>query len=144
VPEEIARLRESGVTIFSPEDGQRLGLPGMINQVIEQADVDLWQIGAADAGAVMAGDRAALARALTGAELNRIPETDQRKYAEAAGQRAVPVLGITGTGGSGKSSLTDEVLRRLRVDQGDRLRIAVLAIDPTRRKGGGALLADRI
>ena len=144
VPEEIARLRESGVTIFSPEDGQRLGLPGMINQVIEQADVDLWQIGAADAGAVMAGDRAALARALTGAELNRIPETDQRKYAEAAGQRAVPVLGITGTGGSGKSSLTDEVLRRFRVDQGDRLRIAVLAIDPTRRKGGGALLADRI
>ena len=56
----------------------------------------------------------------------------------------MPVLGITGTGGSGKSSLTDELLRRFRLDQEDKLRIAVLAIDPTRRKGGGALLGDRI
>ncbi|WP_237770130.1 fused isobutyryl-CoA mutase/GTPase IcmF [Ornithinimicrobium sp. CNJ-824] len=62
----------------------------------------------------------------------------------AAAARTVPVLGITGTGGSGKSSLTDELVRRVRVDQGDRLRVAVLAIDPTRRKGGGALLGDRI
>ena len=59
-------------------------------------------------------------------------------------RRTVPVLGITGTGGSGKSSLTDELVRRFRLDQGDRLRIAVVAIDPTRRKGGGALLGDRI
>ncbi|MGC0144034.1 fused isobutyryl-CoA mutase/GTPase IcmF [Pseudactinotalea sp. Z1732] len=144
VPEEITRLRESGVTIFSPEDGQRLGLPGMVNQVIEQADVDLWELGGADVHAVLAGDRTALARAVTGAELGRISEADRGRYVEAAGRRTVPVLGITGTGGSGKSSLTDEVLRRFRVDQGDRLRIAVLAIDPTRRKGGGALLADRI
>ena len=64
---------------------------------------------------------------------------------EAAGARqAVPVLGITGTGGSGKSSLTDELVRRFRVDQQDKLRIAVIAVDPTRRKGGGALLGDRI
>ena len=56
----------------------------------------------------------------------------------------MPVLGITGTGGSGKSSLTDELVRRFRVDQEDKLRIAVLAVDPTRRKGGGALLGDRI
>ncbi|HKT00123.1 MAG TPA: fused isobutyryl-CoA mutase/GTPase IcmF, partial [Rugosimonospora sp.] len=62
----------------------------------------------------------------------------------AAGRRAVPVLGITGTGGSGKSSLTDELVRRLRVDQQDKLRVAVVAVDPSRRKGGGALLGDRI
>ena len=56
----------------------------------------------------------------------------------------MPVLGITGTGGSGKSSLTDELIRRFRLDQEDKLRIAVLAVDPTRRRGGGALLGDRI
>src|SRR5205823_9882416 len=62
----------------------------------------------------------------------------------AASSRTVPVLGITGTGGSGKSSLTDELVRRLRVDQEDKVKVAVLAVDPTRRKGGGALLGDRI
>ncbi|GAA1179538.1 methylmalonyl-CoA mutase family protein [Ornithinimicrobium humiphilum] len=147
VPEEIARLRESGVTIFSPEDGQRLGLPGMVNQVLAESDVDLWEVaGSADVDAVLAGDRAALARTITGAETGALPEEDRRRYAEAAAARAgsVPVLGITGTGGSGKSSLTDELIRRFRVDQGDRLKIAVMAIDPTRRKGGGALLGDRI
>ncbi|HSP60859.1 MAG TPA: fused isobutyryl-CoA mutase/GTPase IcmF [Ornithinimicrobium sp.] len=144
VPEEIERLRSSGVTIFSPEDGQRLGLPGMINQVVADCDYDLWDVGAADVDAVLAGERTAVARAITGAETGRLPEADRTRYAEAAGARTVPVLGITGTGGSGKSSLTDELVRRIRVDQGDGLRVAVLAIDPTRRKGGGALLGDRI
>lgn len=144
VPEEIARLRESGVTIFSPEDGQRLGLPGMINQVIQDADFDLWQMGAAQVDQVLAGDRLAIARAITGAEVGSLPEQDIARYAQEAASRTVPLLGITGTGGSGKSSLTDELLRRFRVDQGDALRIAVVAIDPTRRKGGGALLGDRI
>ncbi|WP_289017398.1 fused isobutyryl-CoA mutase/GTPase IcmF [uncultured Ornithinimicrobium sp.] len=144
VPEEIERLRGSGVTIFSPEDGQRLGLPGMINSVIEDCDYDLWEVGAAEVDAVLAGERTAVARAITGAETGRLPEQDRSRYAEAAAARTVPVLGITGTGGSGKSSLTDELVRRVRVDQGDRLRVAVLAIDPTRRKGGGALLGDRI
>src|SRR5699024_4133646 len=65
VPEEIARLRDSGVRIFSPEHGQRLGLPGMVNQVIEQADMDLWQVGAAEVDAVLSGDRVALSRAIT-------------------------------------------------------------------------------
>ncbi len=144
VHEEIERLRGSGVTIFSPEDGQRLGLPGMINQVVADCDYDLWDVGAADVDAVLAGERTAVARAITGAETGRLPEADRSRYAEAAAARTVPVLGITGTGGSGKSSLTDELVRRIRVDQGDRLRVAVLAIDPTRRKGGGALLGDRI
>ncbi|MFK5645013.1 fused isobutyryl-CoA mutase/GTPase IcmF [Ornithinimicrobium sp. LYQ121] len=144
VPEEIERLRAAGVTIFSPEDGQRLGLPGMINQVVSDCDYDLWDAGAADVDAVLAGDRAALARAISGAELGRVPEQDRARYVEAAGARTVPVLGITGTGGSGKSSLTDELLRRVRVDQADALKVAVVAIDPTRRRGGGALLGDRI
>ncbi|GGM62148.1 fused isobutyryl-CoA mutase/GTPase IcmF [Dactylosporangium sucinum] len=142
VPEEIALLRERGVTIFSPEDGQRLGLPGMINQLIRACDVDLTGTGP-DLKALLAGDPAALARAITVLETGQSPELAAPLRAAAAG-RTVPVLGITGTGGSGKSSLTDELLRRLRLDQEDKLRVAVLAIDPTRRRGGGALLGDRI
>ncbi|MGY1744315.1 fused isobutyryl-CoA mutase/GTPase IcmF [Blastococcus sp. SYSU D00695] len=142
VPEEIALLRERGVRIFSPEDGARLGLPGMINELVRECDVDLAAT-APDAAAVLAGDRAALARAVTVLEAGRAPEL-AAALREAAAARTVPVLGITGTGGSGKSSLTDELLRRLRLDQGDRLRVAVLAVDPTRRRGGGALLGDRI
>ncbi|MDF9714574.1 cobalamin-dependent protein [Nocardioides sp. ChNu-153] len=144
VAEEIARLRRSGVTIFSPEDGQRLGLAGMINSVVATLDRDLWEVGAADVDAVLSGDRGALARAITGAETGRLDAATLTRLREAVAGRAVPVLGITGTGGSGKSSLTDELLRRLRVDQQDKLRVAVIAVDPTRRKGGGALLGDRI
>ncbi|WP_418955427.1 fused isobutyryl-CoA mutase/GTPase IcmF [Streptomyces tritici] len=144
VPEEITRLRSSGVTIFSPEDGQRMGLAGMINSVVRDCDFDLWDGKPADAAAVVAGDRFAVARAITGAELGKLsPDFLDRLRAAAAG-RVTPVLGITGTGGSGKSSLTDELVRRLRVDQQDKLRVAVIAVDPTRRRGGGALLGDRI
>ncbi len=140
VAEEIALLKSRGVTIFAPEDGQRLGLPGMINQLVEACDVDL----AAQpplVDDVLSGSVPALARAITVLEDGRNAE-----FTAALRDRAgnVPVLGITGTGGSGKSSLTDELLRRLRIDQEDKLRIAVIAIDPTRRKAGGALLGDRI
>jgi methylmalonyl-CoA mutase len=142
VPEEIALLAERGVTIFAPEDGQRLGLAGMINKLIEACDVDL----CADEpslDAVLSGSAAPLARAITVLEAGRSPSLAQG-VREARPARPVPVLGITGTGGSGKSSLTDELLRRFRLDLEDKLRIAVLAIDPTRRRGGGALLGDRI
>jgi methylmalonyl-CoA mutase len=140
VPEEIAFLASKGVKIFAPEDGQRLGLAGMINTLVAACDVDLAaQPPAVDA--VLSGDTAALARAITVLELGRSPELAAALRGEA---RLIPVLGITGTGGSGKSSLTDELVRRFRLDQEDKLRIAVLAIDPTRRKGGGALLGDRI
>ncbi|SFL43491.1 fused isobutyryl-CoA mutase/GTPase IcmF [Geodermatophilus ruber] len=142
VPEEIALLRERGVTIFSPADGARLGLPGMINELVRACDEDLTEQGP-DVEALCTGDPAALARAITVLEAGRDPGLAARLRAAAAG-RTVPVLGITGTGGSGKSSLTDELLRRLRTDQEDKLRIAVLAVDPTRRRGGGALLGDRI
>jgi methylmalonyl-CoA mutase len=144
VPEEIARLRKAGVTIFSPEDGQRMGLVGMINSVVEACDFDVWSLHEPDSNAVLAGDRAAIARAVTGAEQGRLPVEFRARVQEAATRRTTPVLGITGTGGSGKSSLTDELVRRFRVDQQDKLRIAVIAVDPTRRKGGGALLGDRI
>ena len=139
VPEEIALLKSRGVTIFAPEDGQRLGLAGMINELVAACDTDLTANPPAIED-VLAGQQAALARAITVLEAG-----DPGLAAKlAAAARDIPVLGITGTGGSGKSSLTDELLRRLRLDQEDKLRVAVLAIDPTRRKGGGALLGDRI
>ena len=142
VPEEIAELGSRGVHIFSPQDGQRLGLPGMINQLVTECDVDLAD-GGADLEALRAGSPAALARAITVLEQGSSPSLAEGVRAAASGM-TTPVLGITGTGGSGKSSLTDELVRRLRRDSQDKLRIAVLAIDPTRRRGGGALLGDRI
>jgi methylmalonyl-CoA mutase len=143
VPEEIQRLADAGVRIFSPEDGQRLGLPGMINELIRDCDTDL-AASPPPADALIAGERRALSRAITCLQEGRLPAADRAALAEAAAARRVPVLGITGTGGSGKSSLTDELVRRLRTDQQDKLRVAVLAVDPTRRRGGGALLGDRI
>jgi methylmalonyl-CoA mutase len=151
VPEEIELLHSRGVArIFSPEDGQHLGLPGMINIMIRECDTDLTAEGASSVSAVdsafadgvFSGETATLARALTMAETGTLPDEVRERI--AASERPVPVLGITGTGGSGKSSLTDELVRRFRLDQEDKLRIAVLAVDPTRRKGGGALLGDRI
>ncbi|MDN5930165.1 MAG: cobalamin-dependent protein, partial [Pseudonocardia sp.] len=140
VPAEISLLHERGVSrIFSPEDGQRLGLPGMINLMIRECDVDLADSPPASFDAFRTGDHTALARVLTLAETGRLPAG-----LDLEPRHPVPVLGITGTGGSGKSSLTDELVRRFRLDQEDKLRIAVLAVDPTRRKGGGALLGDRI
>ncbi|MFC4114897.1 fused isobutyryl-CoA mutase/GTPase IcmF [Nonomuraea zeae] len=142
VPEEIELLHSRGVTrIFSPEDGQRYGLPGMINKLIEDCDVELGD--APSVEAVASGDQAALARAITLIESGRAP-ADLVEGLRGTLQRRAPVLGITGTGGSGKSSLTDELVRRFRVDNDDKLRIAIIAIDPTRRRGGGALLGDRI
>ena len=145
VPAEIAELEAYGVTrIFSPEDGQRLGLAAMVNTIVSACDVDLAVDAPTTADDVLAGDRRALARTITaiqGGTLGRHLLDDLRA---AARRRPVPVLGITGTGGSGKSSLTDELVRRLRLDFDDKLRIAVVAVDPTRRRGGGALLGDRI
>ncbi len=147
VPEEIATLAERGVRIFSPQDGQTLGLPGMINEIVAECDVDLAHAGGPGSpgvAAVLDGHEGALARAITQIETGRAEPGLLAAVRDAAARSAVPVLGVTGTGGSGKSSLTDELLRRLRQDGQDTLRIAVLAVDPTRRRGGGALLGDRI
>ncbi|WP_433274728.1 fused isobutyryl-CoA mutase/GTPase IcmF [Pseudonocardia xinjiangensis] len=140
VPAEIELLHSRGVSrIFSPEDGQRLGLPGMINLMIRECDVDLAEQPPPSFDGLFAGEHTTLARTLTLAEAGRLPAG-----LDLEPRRPVPVLGVTGTGGSGKSSLTDELVRRFRLDQEDKLRIAVLAVDPTRRRGGGALLGDRI
>ncbi len=145
IPSEIQELQRYGVTrIFSPEDGQRMGLAAMVNTIVEACDVDPIAVPLTSLDEVLAGDQGALARAITALELGRLEPALLEQLRAAAGRRATPVLGITGTGGSGKSSLSDELLRRFRLDQEDKLRIAVLAIDPTRRRGGGALLGDRI
>ena len=133
MPSEIEALHAYGVArIFSPEDGQRLGLDGMVMSMLEGSDVALERSPIA-----FDGSHRALARAITCLEMGVAVDLP-------GSERDVPVLGITGTGGSGKSSLTDELLNRLRRDQEDKLRVAVIAVDPTRRKGGGALLGDRI
>ncbi|MER7003256.1 cobalamin-dependent protein [Dactylosporangium sp. NPDC000555] len=144
VPDEIALLAARGVRILSPRDGRRLGSPGMISELIRDCHVDLARRRPpVDAETLRAGDEMALARAIT---LLQAGADDRLAAAvrDAARSRAVPVLGITGTGGSGKSSLTDELVRHLRRDSEDKLRVAVIAIDPSRRRGGGALLGDRI
>ncbi len=144
VPEEIRELHDYGVArIFSPEDGQRLGLAGMINSMIRECDADL---AARPVGLdqVLGGSVPALARLITCLEEDAVDAGVRDELASIAAGRTAPVLGITGTGGSGKSSLTDELIRRFRLDQDDKVRIAVIAIDPTRRRGGGALLGDRI
>jgi methylmalonyl-CoA mutase len=143
VPDEIALLADKRVRIFSPEDGQRLGLVGMIASMVEECDVSLVD-DAPDLDAVLAGQERELARAITLLEAGAAPSGWMEQIHAASRRRATPVLGITGTGGSGKSTLTDELLRRFRADQEGKLRIAVIAVDPTRRKGGGALLGDRI
>ena len=145
VRDEIELLHSRGVArIFSPDDGLELGLPGMVNLMVRECDVDpaAEQTGSVDA--LLSGDVPTLARTITRLQSGVLPESWRTAIAEAASARTVPVLGITGTGGSGKSSLTDELIRRFRLDQEDKLRIAVLAVDPTRRRGGGALLGDRI
>jgi isobutyryl-CoA mutase len=149
IPAEISALHDYGVTrIFAPEDGQRLGLQGMINEIVAAADADLTQAIPQSIEALRDGDRyartRALARAITALEAGVAPPGFRQALLDAAANAKTPVLGITGTGGAGKSSLTDELVRRFRLDQGDRLKIAIVSIDPSRRKSGGALLGDRI
>src|SRR5688500_604234 len=131
VPEEIKALHDYGVArIYSPEDGQRLGLQGMINDMLTRCDFDPAR-----------KDPKTLAQIITALELGVLRNDE---ILEKAKSNPAPVLGITGTGGAGKSSLTDELVRRFRLDQSDALKIAILSVDPTRRKTGGALLGDRI
>ena len=147
VPAEIRMLAEHGVRIFSPEDGQKMGLAGMIGEMVMRCDKDFSPLAPRTLEAIEGHtdlNWRALARLMTALEnATADPQTVEALRAAAA-QTKVPVLGITGTGGAGKSSLTDELVRRLRLDQDDSLRVAVVSIDPSRRKSGGALLGDRI
>lgn len=135
---EIEKLQANGVSkIFSPEDGQIAGLAGIIGHMLKESDFDLTLI-----------KSKSLPRALTQLEAKTSPETKQdprRIDRKRAGQtqKHIPVLGVTGTGGSGKSSLIDEILIRFLADFPD-FKVAVICIDPTKSKTGGALLGDRI
>ncbi|WP_332741732.1 fused isobutyryl-CoA mutase/GTPase IcmF [Hydrogenophaga sp.] len=148
VPSEIRELQDYGVTrIYSPEDGQKMGLAGMIGEMVMRCDRDLSPY-APKALAAIEGQGEmnwrALAQLITVLENGNADAAIVSALREQAKTKKVPVLGITGTGGAGKSSLTDELIRRLRLDQDDSLRVAVISIDPSRRKSGGALLGDRI
>ncbi|KAF4513851.1 UNVERIFIED_CONTAM: hypothetical protein B566_EDAN016746 [Ephemera danica] len=148
VPSEIRELHDYGVSrIYAPEDGVHMGLQGMINEVVQQADYDLAEAGVPGAEPLLAGlkagDKRLLARLVTLLENGQAPAL-KAPVLKAAEALDVPVLGITGTGGAGKSSLTDELVRRFRLDQGDSVRIALISIDPSRKRTGGALLGDRI
>jgi methylmalonyl-CoA mutase len=147
VPAEIRALAEAGVRIYSPEDGQRMGLAGMIGEMVMRADADLTVHAPKSLDAIQGHSEAAwraLAQLITALENGKADADLVAGVHEAAKAHPAPVLGITGTGGAGKSSLTDELIRRFRLDQDDQLRIAVISIDPSRRKSGGALLGDRI
>ncbi len=149
VPVEIEELHAYGVTrIFTPEDGQKLGLQGMINEIVAACDVDLARELPADLSALTTGGHyarvRALARLITGLEAGTVPAATREALLAAAAKARAPALGVTGTGGAGKSSLTDELVRRFRLDQADGLKLAIVSIDPSRRKSGGALLGDRI
>ena len=148
VPEEIKELEAYGVErIYSPYDGQNLGLVGMIDDMIERCSLGSYNDINVSAEALSGEQgRNNLSRLITAIERDELSQDQQNALREQAQflSATVPVLGITGTGGAGKSSLTDELIRRFRQDSADELKIAVLAIDPTRRKTGGALLGDRI
>jgi methylmalonyl-CoA mutase len=148
IPAEIRELQDYGVArIYSPEDGQRMGLEGMIGEIVQRCDVDLSPRAPRTVEELTGhGDQAwrALSRLVTALENGAAdPGVVMALHAQSRARR-VPVLGVTGTGGAGKSSLTDELVRRLRLDQDDALRIAIVSIDPSRKRSGGALLGDRI
>ncbi|MCP5265844.1 MAG: methylmalonyl-CoA mutase family protein [Burkholderiaceae bacterium] len=148
VPGEIRELQAYGVArIYSPEDGQRMGLPGMIGDMLMRCDHDLSAHAPSAVSAIQGHTQMAwraLSQLLTALENDKADGAMRADMLAQAEQSVAPVIGITGTGGAGKSSLTDELIRRFRLDQDDRLRIAVISIDPSRRKSGGALLGDRI
>ena len=149
IPSEIRELHDYGVRrIFSPEDGQQLGLQGMINEIIGSCREKINQTtknNIIDVARLQKGNWADLAQLISALEDQTVAASERQLLRnESAKLPNIPVLGITGTGGSGKSSLTDELILRFRMDYDDDIRIAVIAIDPSRRKTGGALLGDRV
>jgi isobutyryl-CoA mutase len=148
VAPEIRELEAYGVSrIYSPEDGQRMGLQGMIGEMVMRCDQDISSYAPRELAAIQGHGELnwrALAQLITALENGSADPALMQAVQSEAKARHIPVIGITGTGGAGKSSLTDEIVRRLRLDQDDRWRVAVISIDPSRRKSGGALLGDRI
>lgn len=144
IPKEVRQLHEYGVIkIFTPEDGRTSGLQGMINTMLESCDFATPFDREMDAERIKQGDRIALARFITAYERGEITAKEMSTYFPTKTDSLIPVLGITGTGGAGKSSLTDELIRRFLHEIDDK-KIAIISVDPTKRKTGGALLGDRI
>lgn len=145
LPTEIAELQEYGIArIYSPDDGRKMGLQGMINNMLEQTDYITTKSLNGELKDIPEKNVKSIAAAITVAEND--PEgaqsfVDELKKLTAESQ--APVLGITGTGGSGKSSLVDELVRRFLIEVKDKT-MAIISVDPSKRKTGGALLGDRI
>ncbi len=151
-PEEIEDLHSAGVAhIFSVEDGSEMGLQGMINYMLEACDYDPIEVAKPDIKKVKERDNGQLARALTAIENEhshvlsyqdgKLIDGDENEI--EIGSKIIPLIGITGTGGAGKSSLTDEIVRRFLTEFED-LTIGIISVDPSKIKTGGALLGDRI
>jgi methylmalonyl-CoA mutase len=145
LPQEIKELMDYGITkIYSPDDGRAMGLQGMINDLVRQSDFPTGHKLNGEFKNSEIRSKLDIARLITAAE--NYPElhaTTLNEIRERSADIAVPVLGITGTGGAGKSSLVDEVVRRFLLDFEDK-NLAIISIDPSKRKTGGALLGDRI
>ncbi|QCJ44900.1 methylmalonyl-CoA mutase [Bacillus sp. S3] len=151
IPREIDELHQYGIArIFSPDDGRTFGLQGMIEQMIRECDFSTVTTDVTEQiEKLPSGDVNSIAKLITLAELH----VDKRNEAAAAAEQVleqvkslekrIPVVGITGTGGAGKSSLTDELIRRF-INEFPEKRVAILSVDPTKQKTGGALLGDRI
>jgi methylmalonyl-CoA mutase len=145
LPDEIKELHEYGITrIYSPDDGRELGLQGMINDLVQKADYPVGDSLNGEVNHLEEKNPIAIARVISAAE--NFPEVAKEtldaihKKNETA---HIPVLGITGTGGAGKSSLVDELVRRFLIDFPEKT-IGLISVDPSKRKTGGALLGDRI
>ncbi|MEX2403291.1 MAG: methylmalonyl-CoA mutase family protein [Balneolales bacterium] len=154
VAEELKELHDHGVSrIFTVQDGRELGLQGMVNFMLEECDFDTSENKPLDLTKLKNGDKQTIARCITALENKKedlikmvegVPvDQDGHQILNAQNGKAIPVLGITGTGGAGKSSLTDEIIRRFLTEYDDR-QVAVICIDPSRLRTGGALLGDRI
>ena len=146
LPSEGAELADYGITrIYSPDDGRELGLQGMVADMLARSDFATGELGDDfDLGELTADNTKLVARLISAAEnySEKYPDVFER-IEERAGQAAATIVGVTGTGGSGKSSLVDELVRRFLMDFED-LMVAVISVDPSKRRSGGALLGDRI
>ncbi len=145
LPEEVEELENYGITkIYTPDDGRKMGLQGMINDLLEKSDFPTGNINSLDFDAIKNKNKKAISTAISACEnyRNNI-KNDIQKIKEIALKSDIPVIGITGTGGAGKSSLIDEIVRRF-VNSNTNKSIAIVSVDPSRRKTGGALLGDRI
>ncbi len=145
LPEEIKELHDYGITrIYSPDDGRELGLQGMINDLVQRADYPIGDKLNGEAKHLEEKNPTAIARVISSAE--NFPEIAKETLDSIHKQNEtskIPVLGITGTGGAGKSSLVDELVRRFLIDFPEKT-IGLISVDPSKRKTGGALLGDRI